>query len=174
MNSNKPDIITYTSIGYIQSPNSDPDRTPIQPCYSKGLKGCIVINPDCAAGLQDLESFSHIVVVYHFDRAEFRHLTVKPYLHDLEHGVFATRSPHRPNRIGISVVELERVEGNILYISRVDMLDGTPVLDIKPYISRFDYIEATSEGWQDEIDEETAARRGRRIDKTPLTRGVVD
>ncbi len=87
---------------------------------------------------------------------------VKPFLQDVERGVFATRAPCRPNAIGLSIVKLLRRDGNTLYLDDVDVLDGTPLLDIKPYTARFDRIDGTRNGWQDEVDEETARRRGRR------------
>ena len=87
---------------------------------------------------------------------------MKPFLQDVEHGVFATRAPCRPNAIGLSIVRLVRREGNILYLDGMDVLDGTPLLDIKPYTARFDHVETISNGWQDDVDEQTACRRGRR------------
>jgi len=87
---------------------------------------------------------------------------VKPFLQDVERGVFATRAPCRPNPIGLSVVKLVRREGNVLYLDGVDVLDGTPLLDIKPYTAKFDRIETTRNGWQDEVDDQTARLRGRR------------
>jgi tRNA (adenine37-N6)-methyltransferase len=89
-------------------------------------------------------------------------LIVKPFLQDVERGVFATRAPSRPNMIGLSIVELVRREGNVLYLDGVDILDGTPLLDIKPYIARFDCVQTLRNGWQDEVDEETARKRGKR------------
>jgi len=87
---------------------------------------------------------------------------VKPFLQDVERGVFATRTPCRPNAIGLSVVELVRREGNVLHLDGVDILDGTPLLDIKPYTTKFDLVETARNGWQDDVDEETAGQRGRR------------
>jgi tRNA-Thr(GGU) m(6)t(6)A37 methyltransferase TsaA len=112
--------------------------------------------------LRDLEGFSHIHLLYHLHRAGAAKLAVKPFLQDVERGVFATRAPCRPNAIGLSVVELVGREGNVLHLDGVDVLDGTPLLDIKPYIGRFDHIENTSNGWQDEVDETDAQGRGRR------------
>ena len=89
-------------------------------------------------------------------------MTVKPFLQDLERGVFATRAPCRPNPIGLSIVKLVRREGNVLHLDAVDVLDGTPLLDIKPYTARFYRVETTRNGWQDEVDDQTARRRGRR------------
>jgi len=118
--------------------------------------------PEFAEGLTDLEGFSHVYIIYHFHQAQPAKMKVKPFMQDAEHGVFATRAPCRPNPIGISIVELVRREGNVLYIDGVDVLDGTPLLDIKPYTAKFDRIETTRNGWQDEVNEETARRLGRR------------
>jgi tRNA-Thr(GGU) m(6)t(6)A37 methyltransferase TsaA len=115
-----------------------------------------------AEGLRDVEGFSHLYIVYAFDRAGACRLTVKPFLQDTERGVFATRAPCRPNPIGLSVVRLVRRKGNVLYLKGLDVLDGTPLLDIKPYITRFDCIPTDRNGWQDEVDEHTARERGAR------------
>ncbi len=120
------------------------------------------IYPEFAAGLRDLEDFSHIYLIYYFNQAEPVTLTVKPFLQDVERGIFATRPPCRPNAIGMSVVELTGIQGQTLYFDGADILDGTPLLDIKPYTSRFDTIETSRNGWQDDVDEQTAQKRGRR------------
>jgi tRNA-Thr(GGU) m(6)t(6)A37 methyltransferase TsaA len=112
--------------------------------------------------LRDLEGFSHIYLIYHFHQAGPTRLMVKPFLQDVERGVFATRVPCRPNAIGLSVVELVHREANVLHLDGVDILDGTPLLDIKPYTAKFDLFETTRNGWQDDVDEETAGQRGRR------------
>jgi tRNA-Thr(GGU) m(6)t(6)A37 methyltransferase TsaA len=146
--------ITYKPIGVIHSEHVAAGRTPIQPVFAKGCTGRAEVFPEFAAGLRDLEGFSHVYLIYHLHRAGPVKLVVKPFLQDVERGVFATRAPCRPNAIGLSIVELVRREDNVL--------DGTPLLDIKPYTARFDCIETTRNGWQDEIDEQTAQRRGRR------------
>lgn len=155
-------VIAYRPIGIIESRHTLKEKTPIQPVYARGCRGKAVVFEEFSAGLQDLEGFSHIFLIYHFDRAGSPRLKVRPYLEDVEHGIFATRAPSRPNAIGISIVELVRVEGNVLWLDGVDILDQTPLLDIKPYIARFDRIENTRNGWQDAIDEEVARARGRR------------
>jgi tRNA (adenine37-N6)-methyltransferase len=152
----------YRPIGIIRSEHTRPEKTPIQPVYCEGCQGRAEVFPEFAAGLRDLEGFSHIYLVYHFHRADGPQLVVKPFLQDVERGVFATRSPRRPNTIGLSIVKLVRCEGSVLYLDNVDVLDGTPLLDIKPYTARFDRIEGTRNGWQDEVDEATAQLRGRR------------
>ena len=155
-------VITYRPIGVIRSGHAVPDRTPIQPAYASGCKGEVEVFPPFAEGLKDLEGFSHIYLIYHFHLCGQANLLVRPFLQDVERGVFATRAPCRPNAIGLSVVELLRREGHVLHIDNVDILDGTPLLDIKPYAGRFDRIDATRNGWQNEVDEETARQRGRR------------
>ncbi|MCK9229907.1 MAG: tRNA (N6-threonylcarbamoyladenosine(37)-N6)-methyltransferase TrmO [Syntrophales bacterium] len=154
--------IPFHSIGVIRSGHRSAEKTPIQPVYAWGCPGTAEIFPEYAEGLRDLEGFSHVYLIYHFHGAHETKLIVKPFLQDIERGVFATRAPCRPNAIGLSVVRLERVEGNVLYLDGVDILDGTPLLDIKPYTAKFDHIATTSNGWQDDVDEETAWHRGRR------------
>lgn len=156
------DTLSFTAIGVIRSGHRDPQCTPIQPVYARGCRGTAEIDPRYTEGLRDLEGFSHLYLIYYFDRAPAAALTVKPFLQDVERGVFATRSPRRPNAIGISIVGLLRREGNVLYLTDVDILDGTPLLDIKPYVARFDRVETSRNGWQDEVDEVSAHRRGLR------------
>jgi tRNA-Thr(GGU) m(6)t(6)A37 methyltransferase TsaA len=154
--------ITCTPIGVIRSEHVAAEETPIQPVYAKGCGGRAEVASEFVEGLRDLDGFSHVYLIYHFHRAGAVRLTVKPFLQDVERGVFATRAPCRPNAIGLSVVELVRREGAVLFLDGVDILDGTPLLDIKPYTSKFDRIETSRNGWQDGVDEETARRRGRR------------
>ena len=155
-------VITYKPIGVIRSEHLAVEETPIQPVYAKGCKGRAEVSAEFADGLRDLEGFSHIYLIYHFHRAGPARLMVKPFLQDVERGVFATRAPSRPNAIGLSVVELVCREGNVLHLDGVDILDGTPLLDIKPYTAKFDLFETARDGWQDDVDEETAGQRGRR------------
>jgi len=155
-------VITYQPIGVIHSKHHAAEQTPIQPAYARGCKGWVEVFPEFAKGLQDLEGFSHVYLIYHFHQSRSVRLMVKPFLQNVERGVFATRAPCRPNAIGLSVVNLVNREGNVLHLDGMDILDGTPLLDIKPYTAKFDRIETTRNGWQDEVDEETARRRGRR------------
>ncbi len=150
-------------IGYVRSPYTDPAATPIQPVYTDGCEARVEILPEYEAGLRDLEGFSHIYLIYYFHRAKPAQLTLQPYLEDVEHGVFATRAPHRPNPIGFSVVRLVERQGNALIVEDVDILDGTPLLDIKPFVPRFDYREGVRVGWQEQVAEEAAQTRGRRL-----------
>jgi tRNA-Thr(GGU) m(6)t(6)A37 methyltransferase TsaA len=155
-------VVTYRAIGVIRSGHLAVEETPIQPAYAKGCKGRAEIFPEFAEGLRDLEGFSHVYLIYHFHRAGPARLIVKPFLQDVERGVFATRAPCRPNAIGLSVVELVCREGNVLHLEGVDILDGTPLLDIKPYTAKFDRFDTTRNGWQDEINGEIARLLGRR------------
>lgn len=141
------DTITYQPIGIIHTPHKDPQGTPIQPTAAQGIPGTVEIHPRFAEGLLDLEGFSHILLLYHFDRVTETRLQVKPFLDDELHGVFATRAPVRPNPIGLSIVRLVKIEGNILHIEDVDILDGTPLLDIKPYVDQFDVRSSEKQGW---------------------------
>jgi tRNA (adenine37-N6)-methyltransferase len=155
-------VIGYKPVGVIRSEHHTAEETPIQPTYAKGCRGRAEIFPEFAKGLQDLDGFSHVYLIYHFHQSGSVRLTVRPVLQDVEWGVFATRAPCRPNAIGLSEVELVSREGNVLHLDGVDILDATPLLDIKPYTARFDCIVTTRNGWQDEVDEETARRLGRR------------
>jgi tRNA-Thr(GGU) m(6)t(6)A37 methyltransferase TsaA len=159
---NRDRAITFRPIGVIHSPHTEQQQTPIQPVYAQGIVGSAEIFPEYAEGLRDLEGFSHIYLIYHFHRAKPARLIVKPFLEDVDHGVFATRAPCRPNPIGISLVRLTGIEGRILRLEDVDVLDGTPLLDIKPYAPRFDHRENVRIGWQEGVDEQTARIRGRR------------
>jgi tRNA-Thr(GGU) m(6)t(6)A37 methyltransferase TsaA len=154
--------ITYVPIGIIHSEHLRPQETPIQPVYAAGCRGTVEIYREFVDGLQDIDGFSHLYLIYHFDRADPPALVVKPFLQDSEHGVFSTRSPRRPNPVGLSIVRLLRREDNRLLLEDVDILDGTPLLDIKPYVARFDRMDRTRNGWQDEVTEETASRLGKR------------
>jgi tRNA-Thr(GGU) m(6)t(6)A37 methyltransferase TsaA len=156
------DTITFKPIGVIRSQHMEARRTPIQPIYAKGCKGRVEIFPEFTEGLSDLQGFSHIYLIFHFNQAGPVKLIVKPFLQDIARGVFSTRAPCRPNGIGLSIVELIGREGNVLLLDGVDILDGTPLLDIKPYSARFDRLENTRNGWQDEVDEESAQGLGRR------------
>ena len=139
--------INYRPIGVIHSPFTDPKGTPIQPTGAKDVEGIIDLFPEYAAGLKDIEGFSHIILLYHLHLARGVSLEVKPFMDDRLHGVFATRAPARPNPIGLSVVRLMGVEGNRLHVGDVDIVDGTPLLDIKPYVPKFDIREVTRIGW---------------------------
>lgn len=154
--------VCYKPIGVIRSEHTESDKTPIQPVYAGGCRGTAEILPEFAEGLRDLEGFSHIYLLYHLDRANPAKLMVKPFLQDAEHGIFATRAPCRPNPIGLSIVKLIRRSGNILHLDNLDVLDNTPLLDIKPYTAKFDRVASTRNGWQDAVRGRIAGRLGRR------------
>ena len=154
--------VQYSLIGIIHSEHIAADKTPIQPVYAKGCKGRAEILPEFAKGMRDLEKFSHIYLIYHFHRSSYVKLTVKPFLQGIERGLFSTRAPCRPNAIGLSIVRLVKIEGTTLHLADVDILDGTPLLDIKPYTAKFDRIAVTRNGWQDVVDKKTAQKRGLR------------
>jgi tRNA-Thr(GGU) m(6)t(6)A37 methyltransferase TsaA len=142
--------ITYNPIGIIHSPFNDVKGMPIQPAGARGVAGTVEIKQEYVDGLKDIEGFSHIILIYHFHLSKNYSLKVKPFLDDNLHGVFATRAPRRPNPIGISIVRLVKVEGCILHIEDVDIVDGTPLLDIKPYVPEFDIHETQKIGWLSE------------------------
>jgi tRNA-Thr(GGU) m(6)t(6)A37 methyltransferase TsaA len=142
--------IRYTPIGIVHSPFKETKGTPIQPNASIGTQATVEIYPEYEEGLQDLDGFSHIILLYHFHLSKFSGLKVKPYMDESLHGVFATRSPSRPNPIGLSVVRLIKVEKNILEIQNVEIIDGTPVLDIKPYVPEFTTNDGVKIGWLEE------------------------
>ena len=147
--------VQYRPIGVIHSPFQDIKGMPIQPSSAKGAEGWVEIFAPYLPGLQDLDGFSHIILLYHFHEVKETNLVVTPFLDSQPHGVLATRAPTRPNPIGLSVVELKRIDGEKLHIKNVDILDGTPLLDIKPYIPDFNHQENVRLGWltagEDEI-----------------------
>ena len=142
--------IIYKPIGIIHSPFKRPSGTPIQPTAAHNIEGTVEIFPEYSDGLKDIEGFSHIILIYHFHLAKKPSLKVSPYMDENWHGIFATRAPSRPNPIGISVVRLIKVEGNLLHIRDVDIVDGTPLLDVKPYVPAFDVRDADRIGWLEE------------------------
>ena len=139
--------LAYRPVGVIHSPLKEPFGAPIQSVAARDVEGVVELFPQYAEALRDIEGFSHLILIYHFHMSGKSSLIVRPYLDDETHGVFATRGPARPNPIGISVVRLARVDGTRLHITGVDILDGTPLLDIKPYIPQFDAIETEKIGW---------------------------
>lgn len=139
--------IEYVPIGIVRSPFKTVEGTPIQPVGARGVRGRIELREEFIAGLKDLEGFSHLILLYHFHLSRDFDLEVKPFLDTERRGIFATRAPKRPNSIGISVVKLVSIEGGCLTIEDVDVLDGTPLLDIKPYVPRFDSKDNCEIGW---------------------------
>jgi len=139
--------IKLKPIGIIHTSYKEPKGIPIQGKFEKGIIGQAELFPEYQNGLKDIEGFSHIILIYYFDRSKDEKLISRPYLEDEPHGIFAIRSPHRPNHIGVSIVKLKKVEKNLITFSEVDILDGTPLLDIKPYVSHFDSREDVKNGW---------------------------
>ena len=137
----------FSPIGVIYTPHRDPKGTPIQPVGAKDVEGIIELERKYVEGLKDLEGFSHIILLYHFHKSKKYSLRVKPYMDKELRGLFSTRYPGRPNPIGLSVVRLNSICENRLYILDVDMLDGTPLLDIKPFIPEIDNRESARIGW---------------------------
>jgi len=134
-------------IGVIRTPYTATEGMPIQPPGAAGVAGTVEVRPDLAAGLRDLDGFSHVVLLYAFHRSAGFDLEVVPFLDAKPHGVFATRAPRRPNPLGLSVVRLERIDGHVLHVTDVDVLDGTPLLDIKPHVPAFDAPDDCRTGW---------------------------
>jgi tRNA (adenine37-N6)-methyltransferase len=134
-------------IGRIYTPFKKKEDCPIQPVYTAEAEGRIVVFGEYAAGLKDIETFSHIYMLYQFDRAGEIQLVRPTFLDDEPHGIYASRHPCRPNGIGMSIVRLKARQENILIVSGIDMLDETPLLDLKPYVPRFDVVASASEGW---------------------------
>ena len=139
--------IVYKPIGIIHSPFKNPKGMPIQPTGAKGVAGTVEVFQEYCAGLKDIDGFSHIILIYHFHLSDECSLEVRPYMDENTHGVFATRIPGRPNPIGISVVRCVKVKGCMIHIQDVDILDGTPLLDIKPYVPDFDSRMTERIGW---------------------------
>jgi len=147
MRTDRAEDITFRPIGIVHSPFKKPEGMPIQPPAAKGIEGTVEVFPEYGEGLEDIGKFSHIFLIYLLHLSRKHGLKVKPYMDDRERGVFATRAPSRPNPIGISVVELVEVDGNVLHIKNVDIVDGTPLLDIKPYVPQFDIHDVKKIGW---------------------------
>ena len=151
--------INYKPIGIIHSPFTQIEGTPIQPSAAKGIKGHIVINEDYVDGLCDLDGFSHIYLLYHLHLSRSFNLKVKPFLDDQHRGVFSTRAPNRPNPIGLSAVKLIKIEFNTLEIENVDIIDGTPLLDIKPYVQEMNEVKQYRIGWLSKYSKEMKIKK---------------
>ena len=141
--------ITLNPIGIIHSPYNEINEIPIQGRFKDDVEAWLELKDKFVKGLKDLDKFSHCLLVYYFHKSDKEKIEGKPFLEDDKHGIFAIRSPHRPNHIGLSVVKISRIRENKLYFSEVDMIDGTPLLDIKPYVKYFDSRENVVSGWLD-------------------------
>ena len=139
--------VVVRPIGVIRTPYREPKGMPIQGKFKEGVTGRAEIFPEYKDGLRDIGGFSHLILIYHFNRAREEKLVGRPFLEDEEHGIFAIRGPERPNHLGLSVVKLVDVEECVIVFSEVDMMDETPLLDIKPYVSHFDVKDGVRNGW---------------------------
>ena len=152
-------MIELEPIGVIRTPYTEPKGMPIQPAGAAGVKGTVEVFEPYREGLADLDGFSHVILLYHFHVSEGYRLRVVPFMDTVERGLFATRAPKRPNPIGLSVVKLDRIEAGVLHVENVDILDGTPLLDIKPYVPEFDAPPETRTGWLEQARRRVSERR---------------
>lgn len=152
-------MIQFQPIGVIHTPFTQPEGMPIQPAGAAGVRGTVEVFAEYQAGLKDLGGFSHIILLYLLHRSQGFSLEVVPFLDTQARGLFATRAPRRPNPIGLSVVQLHRIEGGVLHVQNVDILDDTPLLDIKPYVPEFDSPTEIRTGWLEEARKSAPARR---------------
>jgi tRNA-Thr(GGU) m(6)t(6)A37 methyltransferase TsaA len=160
------DEIRYRPIGVIRSPFKEPEGTPIQPKGARGVAGTVEVFPEYVEGLKDIDGFSHIILLYHFHLSKGASLRVQPFMDNRDHGIFAIRGPSRPNPIGLSIVRLLRVETGILHVQDVDIVDGTPLLDIKPYVPQFDIRKVERIGWlEDNVHKVSRSRDDGRFKK---------
>jgi tRNA-Thr(GGU) m(6)t(6)A37 methyltransferase TsaA len=155
-------MIEFKPIGVIHTPFTKPEGMPIQPAAAAGVQGTVELFKAYHAGLKDLDGFSHIILIYQFHLSQGFKLEVIPFLDDQPRGLFATRAPKRPNPIGLSIVQLDKIEDNVLHVQNVDILDGTPLLDIKPYVPDFDSLTKVRTGW---IERSLRKIKNRRSDK---------
>lgn len=151
--------IEFEPIGIIRSPFGEPENMPIQPAGAAGVQGRVEVFEDFRAGLKDLDGFSHVILLYHFHRSRGFQLHVVPFLDSEPRGLFATRAPKRPNPIGLSIVQLDRIENGVLHIRNVDIVDGTPLLDIKPYVPAFDVQRQVRTGWLEKAGKTVSDRK---------------
>lgn len=142
--------IIFTPIGTVYSPFTELVGMPIQPAGAKDVDGYVEINEELAEGLDDVKDFSHIYLFYYFHKNSSYSLKVTPFMDTELRGVFSTRSPRRPNMLGCSIVEVVNVEGNRIYVKGLDIVNGTPLIDIKPYVEKFDSLSGTKSGWLQE------------------------
>jgi tRNA-Thr(GGU) m(6)t(6)A37 methyltransferase TsaA len=159
--------VTYGPIGIIHTPFKEKAATPIQGNYDPDSIGEVEVFPQYGEGLKNIAGFSHLILIYHFHLAEGCSLVTSPFLDDEGKGIFSIRHFNRPNPIGISVVRLDQVNGNILTIGEVDIIDGTPLLDIKPYIPDFDIRREVRKGWYEHARNRTEYERNKGIPQRP-------
>ena len=154
--------INYHPIGLIHSPFQERAGMPIQPAGAANIQGRVELFPEFTPGLQDLAGFSHIILLYHFHQVRETQLLVQPFMEGQVRGIFATRAPSRPNSIGLSIVKLLGIEQNVLRVENIDILDGTPLLDIKPYVPEFDQQPAERVGWLEQHKGQVQSHRADR------------
>jgi tRNA-Thr(GGU) m(6)t(6)A37 methyltransferase TsaA len=151
--------VVYKPIGIIHSPFNNLEEMPIQPSSDASRPGTVEIYPEFVDGLKDLEGFSHIYLIYHLHKVNKSRLVVTPFLDKEPHGIFATRAPSRPNPIGLSLVKIVGLEGNLIHVDQVDVLDGTPLLDIKPYVPEFENVDFVQIGWLEKAKGQIRSRK---------------
>jgi len=150
-------------IGIIHSPYKEDKDIPIQGTFKDKVEAWLELKNEYADGLRDLNKFSHAIIIYYFHRSQREEIEGRPFLEQNKHGIFAIRSPHRPNHIGFSIIKIKRIKANKVYFTEVDVLDGTPLLDIKPYVKYFDSRANVISGWLDKH-----FRNGNIPDKTTI------
>lgn len=151
--------VVYKPIGVIHSPFNNLEEMPIQPSSDASRPGTVEIYPEFVEGLKDLEGFSHLYLIYHLHKVNKSRLVVTPFLDKEPHGIFATRAPSRPNPIGLSLVKIVGLEGNLIHVDQVDVLDGTPLLDIKPYVPEFENVDFVQIGWLEKAKGQIRSRK---------------
>jgi len=160
--------VLYEPIGIIHTPFKEKEATPIQGIYNPESKGEVEVFPQYGEGLKDITGFSHLILIYHFHLAEGCSFVISPFLDNEGKGIFSIRHFNRPNPIGLSVVRLDQVHGNILTIGEVDIIDGTPLLDIKPYMPDFDSRHNVKKGWYEHAGNRTEYERNKGIPQRPF------
>lgn len=151
--------IEFQQIGVIYSPYLKSEGMPLQPAGALGVQGTVEVFEEFQSGLKDLDGFSHIILVYYFHQSKNYKLHVVPFMDSKPRGLFSTRAPNRPNNIGISTVKLEKIEKRILYVQNIDILNGTPLIDIKPYIPEFDVQSHVRTGWLEKVRGKVSEKR---------------
>ncbi len=159
------ETITFNPIGVIHSPFTKTDGMPIQPPGAAGVAGTVEVFEQFRDGLMDLDGFSHVILLYLFHQSRGYDLHVTPFLDDLTRGVFATRAPRRPNPLGLSILQLDNIEDGILYVSNIDILDGAPLIDIKPYVPDFDAQADVRTGWLEKAGKQVTRQKSEITDK---------
>ena len=151
--------LSIIPIGTIHSPFLSLEGMPIQPSGATDVEGSVILDPSYEEGLEDLDGFSHIILIYHFHKSKGYNLRVTPFLDKTKRGLFSTRAPRRPNPLGLSIVRLVSREKNRIVIKDVDILDNTPLIDIKPYVPRFDVKQDTRSGWLEKAQEKARSMK---------------